>query len=327
MKRLFFLIFAIVAICACEERTSSILSSGKLEDVLYDYHLAQAMIEELNGDDRSKMSQAYIDAVFEKHHITEAEFDSSMIYYNRNSKILQEIYSNIQERYQEENQQLALTTGNDVMTALSLNGDTANIWNASSLIVLRCKEGINHETFTITADSSFHRQDKFTLFCNPVMICETMNDPNTYIMVGLSVNYKNGKTTASTMRVSTPHKYQIMVNAKEGEDIASVSGFFYFTGNKSMRNIALVSGIGLIRMHTAIEEPKIEITDSLSDDSIKKSSERVIREHLTPEQMRQKNQSDNRIKIKEAPDVRTPNSVGPRRRTNRFGGAKPAQRF
>lgn len=290
-----------------------------MEDVLYDYHLAQAMIEQLSADERDKMSQAYIDAVFEKNNITEEEFDSSLVYYNRNSKKLNDIYQNVQQRLEEENQALALSTGNDVMTAMSQNGDTTNIWNSSNLIVLRSKEGLNHESFTITADSSFHRKDKFILNCNPIVIQENTNESNNYINIGLSVRYKDGEASATTMRISNSRFMQLYLSANEDKDIASVDGFFYYSGSSELRNIGLITSVSLVRMHTVTEVVKPEIIDTIKHDSIVKKPESIRHEHLSPEQMRKQNQSGSHINIKAAPDVRTPNSIGPRRRI-----AKPA---
>lgn len=317
MKKLLFLILALMVISACDDRPDHILSTGKMEDVLYDYHLAQSLIEELQADERDKMSQAYIDAVFEKHHITEAEFDSSMLYYNRDATSLDKIYRNLKTRFEEENQALALSTGNDVMTALLQNGDTANIWNASSLIVLRAKEGLNSETFTITADSSFHQQDRFSLLCFPFILAENSGSNNNYIQIGLTITYKDGKTTATTMRAGTSRNIQLYASALPDKDIASVSGFFYYNGTTTERNIAVMSSIGLIRMHTVHEEVKPVVKDSITVDTLQPAPIEVPHERLTPEQMRQKNQTDTRIKIKAAPEVRTPNSIGPRRKNAR----------
>lgn len=326
MKKILLFIFALAAVIACDKEASHILSSGKMEDVLYDYHLAQAMIEELGADDRDKLSQAYIDAVFEKHNITEAEFDSSLVYYNRDAVTLEKIYKNIQERFEQENQSLALTTGNDIMTAMTQNGDTANIWNASHLIVLRSKNGLNHESFTIKADSTFHREDKFTFVCYPIIITENQSNPDYFIQIGLTITYKDGTTSGTSMRASSNRNMQLYLSAQKDKDISSVSGFFYLNGNTQERNLALISSIGLIRMHTKVEEIKPVVADSLNKDSVSTEVPKLHQKRLTPEELRELNQSDNHIKIKAAPDVRTPNSIGPRRKVIRNSQpARPVQ--
>lgn len=312
-----FIVIILVSIISCEKDTSNILSKGKMEDVLYDYHLAQSMLEQLNYEERQKLAQAYIDAVFEKNNVTEAEFDSSLIYYNRHADELLSIYNNIKERYEEKNQELSLVTGNsEMLTVFSNNSDTTNIWNGANLIVLRGKEGINYETFNIPTDSSFYKQDRFILACEPIIMRENESDRNSYVNVGLTIRYKDGKTLGSTTRLSDSRSMRITLTGNVGKEIESVSGFFYYKSTDNFRNLALISNIALVRMHTiASEEVK---KDSIKSDSIIKDTITPLHEErLSPEQIRERNQTKDRIEIKAAPDVRTPNSIGPRRRTAR----------
>ena len=76
------------------KRPKGILSEGKMEKVMVDYHLAQGMAEVSNEGDMEATRYKYIQAVFKKHHITEAEFDSSLVYYFMNSEKFFEIYKN-----------------------------------------------------------------------------------------------------------------------------------------------------------------------------------------------------------------------------------------
>ena len=68
-----------------------ILQPEQMEDVLYDYHLSVSMTNNLTIDEFYK-KKAFQDYVFKKHHITEAEFDSSMVWYTRHTAELAEIY-------------------------------------------------------------------------------------------------------------------------------------------------------------------------------------------------------------------------------------------
>lgn len=322
MKKILYFIIALFAIIACEKRNDNILSAGKMTDVLYDYHLAQGMIESLNPDDREKMAQAYIDAVYKKHNITEAEFDSSLLWYNRNTKELKKIYETLQERFTENNQQIALQSGsNEMLTINSANGDTTNIWNASEMVVLRSKPGVNFETFSFSADTSYYKKDRFILVCNPIFLRENQGENDCYVNIGLTLKYKDGKTAGTTLRCSSTRDAQLTLNANEDKDIESVSGFFYYNSKSSSRNLAIISGIGLIRMHTSPEPERLDTaivkTDTLAADTTKNNDSK---KHHSTEQLKE-NHTEKRIEIKAAPDVRTPNSFGIRRRH-----AKPARK-
>ena len=69
---LFIAFVSVLLFSSCEQRPDYVLSKSKMKQVLYDYHLAQAMIDRFGADDPEKTRQ-YIDAVFANNGITEAE--------------------------------------------------------------------------------------------------------------------------------------------------------------------------------------------------------------------------------------------------------------
>ena len=101
MKRLTsYLIFLALLLMACSpSRPRGILSKQKMTDVLVDFHLAQGMAE-AQGDNSEVTRYKFIQAVFKKHRITEAVFDSSMIYYSGRAEEFTHIYDNVVTRVQ-----------------------------------------------------------------------------------------------------------------------------------------------------------------------------------------------------------------------------------
>ncbi len=312
-------------LAACDNRPDYVLSRGKMEDVLYDYHIAQGLLDQQPSKDREKKAQDYINAVFEKHNITEAEFDSSVVYYNRNTKDLYKIYANLKKRYTEENEAVQIINGNnDMMAIYSNGGDTTNIWNADRLILLRPKQLLSHESFTIHADSSFRKNDQFTLQFSTIFMKEQTDMRDLCLYAGISVKTKGGKSISSTRQTSGNGIMQITVKATEQDEIESLTGFFYYYGKKSERNYCFIDNIKLIRMHEKgteeMEEKKdsVAVEDSIRNDSTKKDSiKKEPLKRLTPDEIRRENQSGNKLKIESAPSVRTPNSIGPRRKNGR----------
>ena len=300
---------------ACDDRPKDVLSRGKMEDVLYDYHIMQGIIDELPSEEREAKAQDYINAVFEKHGITEAQFDSSIVYYNRHTKDLHKIYSNLKERYSTVNDEIQLVNGNnDMMAVFATGGDTTNLWNSAKLLVLRNKDLLNRESFTIQADTSFRRQDQFILTLNPLFIRENQGDYDIQLHVGLSILYASGKHAGMTRMLNTSGIQQLTLQTSPDEDIKTITGFFYYRGKKTTRNLCLIDNISLVRMHQKEPEQPVQTdsvkTDSLATDTLNKPIER----RLSPEELRQMNKSNEHINIQRAPSVRTPNSIGPRRR-------------
>lgn len=75
------------------------LQPDEFEDILYDYHMADAMA---NGDENANNTSynvvLYRQAMLRKYGISQAEFDSSLVYYMRHAVRLHRIYENLTKR-------------------------------------------------------------------------------------------------------------------------------------------------------------------------------------------------------------------------------------
>lgn len=315
MRRILPLILALILLAACDDRPKDVLSRGKMEDVLYDYHIMQGIINQLPDNEREAKAEDYINAVYAKHGITEAQFDSSIVYYNRHSKELHKIYTNLKERYSIVNDEIQVVNGNnDMMAIFATGGDTTNLWNSARLLTLRNKNLLNKESFTILADTSFRRSDQFILTLTPVFIKERREDYDIALYVGLSVLYTSGKHVGTTRVINNDGLQQLTLQTSADNDIKSLTGFFYYRGKKTMRNLCLIDNISLVRMH-AKEVEHTESADTITADTIIADTiTRPIERRLTPEDFRQQNRTGKHINIQTAPSVRTPNSIGPRRK-------------
>ena len=56
---------------------SNVIQPQKMENLLYDYHLMQSMANELTSSEQYKR-KLYEQYVFDKHQVSEAQFDSSL---------------------------------------------------------------------------------------------------------------------------------------------------------------------------------------------------------------------------------------------------------
>lgn len=320
MKKVIPLLFLLlVSLISCENRPKEVLSKTKLEAVLYDYHLAQGLIDRLPTEERTDKAQDYINAVLQKHGITQAQLDTTILYYNRYPKDLHKIYASLKERYTDVNQELQLINGNNSFTAIfAEGGDTTNLWQGSSLIVLRNIPALNIESFSIPADTNFHRNDQFILSFTPIIFKSSPDDRDISIYAGLSIMYNNGKHIGKTIQITNNTQQQFSIKAQDDQDIKQITGFLYYQGNQTTRNLCLIDNIQLIRMHE--KSATIAPTDTIASDSINADTLSTdtmpfsAPQRLTPNEIRLQNMNKERIKIQTAPSVRTPNSIGPRRR-------------
>ena len=114
---------------ACQvKRPKVVISDAKMENVLYDYHIAKAMGEEVPYTDGYKRV-LYIESVFKKHGITQAEFDSSMVWFTRNPEVLTKIYEKVNARLKAERDVVNhLIAIRDNKPKESLPGDSIDVW-------------------------------------------------------------------------------------------------------------------------------------------------------------------------------------------------------
>ena len=87
------------------KRPDTVLPDAKLEAVLYDYHIAKSMSEQVPYDEGYKRV-LYLESVFRKHGITEAQFDTSMVWLARHPETLRDIYERVNERLKAEKKQV-----------------------------------------------------------------------------------------------------------------------------------------------------------------------------------------------------------------------------
>ena len=91
-------ILAVLAVSFVSCRPKGILSSRKMKDVMIDLHKMDGMIEAAHmeyGYDEAKA--LYYAQVLEKHGITQAQFDSSLVWYTANPAIFDKIYPKVVE--------------------------------------------------------------------------------------------------------------------------------------------------------------------------------------------------------------------------------------
>jgi len=86
-------LFAVVLLASCNKAPSEVLSEKKMKDVVIDMRLAEMMI---NWDKQTYPDSAHKAALYasvlEKHHITQAVYDSSLVWYGKNLYVLLQVY-------------------------------------------------------------------------------------------------------------------------------------------------------------------------------------------------------------------------------------------
>lgn len=315
-----FLALSLVLLSSCEKRPDNILSKGKMRSVLYDYHLAQGMINELEGGHEQE-GNAYIDAVFAKHGITVAQFDSSMVWYNAHNEELQDIYRDLKKQFTARHEELQLLTGsNETAVFATAGGDTTNIWVGPSTLLLRQRDILSLETFTFKADTAFHHDDHFLLMANVVFVDDPASHDGRTFTAALTIHNKEKRTFSQVRSTNGDMPLRLEISQADSAALRDLSVFFYYKPEGKSRSLCVVDNIRLYRMHQPKQVSKPEDAQPEGQQPVRMDDStnvpvRMPERVLSPAELRQRS-TDGKANpsIKKAPDVRTPNSIGPSRR-------------
>jgi len=97
--RIAFYTIIVLTIFSCQNRPKEVLNKKKMEKVMYDVYIAEAMIE--NDGVRfatPAQKEALLASVFEKHHISEAQWDSSLVWYADHIKVYLQINDSVKSK-------------------------------------------------------------------------------------------------------------------------------------------------------------------------------------------------------------------------------------
>lgn len=255
MKFRWTLIACLALLTSCgKEIPEEIIQPNKMEKVLYDYHLMMS----LSNNSKNTEKKAVKNYLFQKHGITQAEFDSSMVWYTRESKELMTIYDNLNKRFKREYEHTArlLESREDANTRTFVSGDTVDVWVKEDILWFTKNPLNNHLTFEIKADTTFHQNDAF--LWNMDYSFFTEGD----IIMGLNVVSEKDSVIGMTKTITQSGHQSIYLQTDSTFKIKTLNGFIYVPENQDKEPNILVHKIHLTRYHT--NEP----TDSLTSDSI-----------------------------------------------------------
>lgn len=271
------IILALVAclVAACKPTVpSQYIQPSDMEDILYDYHLSQAMAKYEEGSSQREYNQRlYFLLVLKKHQVSEADFDSSLVYYYSHVDRLKEIYVHVNERMADNAKNLGAVVGDiNRYSQYSTSGDTANIWTGPADVLLIPRPTKNRFEFTVKADSTFHVGDQFMFqFMTEYIFQNGMKDAVVY----LSMRYEGDSISSASTHVSMSGISQLRVAPNMTKKLKEMKGFVYLNDggdDTDTRKLMFISQIQLIRFHNKALEAQYERekNDSVKTDSMQR---------------------------------------------------------
>lgn len=312
MKFRFLLPFILVTtilltLVSCKpKRPAGVLSESKMEEILFDYHVAQGVSENGSGLDNKLDNETILQSVFKKHGITEAQFDTSMIFYCGDLKKLAAIYNKVDARLERSLEAVGLLAApKDAYAALSAEGDTANVWEERPFVVVRSNPLENLFAWEQKCDSTWLEGDELMWRFMPRFLsrsgfCESYAD--------LVVVFDNDSVRGVTVRLNGNNNVELRIGNKEGWLPRSVFGHLIIPLDEKdggEPSLVLLTNPVLIRFHDTTRSSALSdslaaemradslLNDSLAHDSL--SAEKSGR--LSIEELRDQQKGERKIDV------------------------------
>lgn len=244
----FFALLAVVMVACKVERPGYVLSDGVMEKVLYDYHIAKAMGENLDYNEQYKRT-LYLNAVFKKHNITQAQFDTTMAWYARHPEVVNEVYDIVRERLMASRENYNhLVSLRDGKPTRSKAGDSIDVWIWDRIHMLSGMPLDNKLMFTLPSDDNYQASDtiKWTVGFN--FLSEQLVDTTKRPIMAMQVAYAKDTIISALCRIDSSQVAQLVLQADTLGDIKELRGFIYYPTNQPKHTL-LIDSVSLMRYH------------------------------------------------------------------------------
>ena len=223
----------------------------------------------------------YIQSVFQKYDVTQAEFDSSMVWYTRHTDILAKIYEKINDRLKEEQASINhMVAIRDKKSPVSQPGDSVELWFMEQVSCLTNAQDNNKISFVIPADVNSQDRDALVWkasFFYPSKAGKAM--PETYM--AMQMIYRNDSVITSSRKITRSGEQEIRLQSDTLGALREVRGYIYFEGGKD--DYVLVHNISMKRYRVTGEIAKpVEPVPTDSTRTVKSAP--VSKDTLTPQE-------------------------------------------
>ncbi len=203
---------------ACSSTPDGIIPQEKMARLLADVHQAEGVVETDRGYYSSdSMRRVLRMSVYERHGVTAAQVDSSMMWYGRNIEKYIEVYERVieilDERLLEANTLSARQGGEMAQASMAVEGDSVDVWTTARQRRFYARGANNYISYRLNADNHWEPNDRFTLSFKAL-------NPLSPITMTMTAEYDDGTVEVVSRSTSQQGWADISIDV-EGEDSRS----------------------------------------------------------------------------------------------------------
>ncbi|MCC8172480.1 MAG: DUF4296 domain-containing protein [Parabacteroides sp.] len=271
----------LVFAAACSKAPSGILSERKMKDVLVDMQLAEAVIGTNYKEyaDAGK-KEALFRSVFKKHGITQAEYDSSLVWYGRNLDVYMKVYDVVLAELNQRKKELG-----DIQpdASPSSNQDSVNVWNRFSYLTFLSDAPYNGVYFDFVPAGGYPAGSAFVLSFDVWGLHRGMT-----VAPEVRLSLEQPDTTVTEMRYITHDGLsELAVRGKATEKVKRVYGYIRLQKSDDVFYKVYIDRIRLIKynygtgfsLHEHTAEPLIFPNDTLWAERLRLKRDSVAAKH------------------------------------------------
>lgn len=193
MRKLLYIIIVLLAVCSCKRTPGYVIKSDEMSALLADMHMAEAVVENNYGNYASDSARmALKQAVLESHGVTLEQFDTSLVWYGHNIDDYLNVYDGVIERLQA--RQSAASSAS--VLAMSIGGDSAEVWPGSRYMVLSKRLPSPMVGFDIKQDDNFEQGDIYTFRI------KVLDNPSAKVKWTMAADYSDGRLDVLNLNIS-----------------------------------------------------------------------------------------------------------------------------
>lgn len=172
-----------VIMVGCGSRPGDVISRGDMVDLMVDIHKGEAYADANHFQYRTDSTKMLIrQSILRDHGVTAEQFDSSLMWYGRNTEDLTEIYAEVIERLEKEMSRIDANA-----SSTSFAGDSINAWIESPFYILSDASPSQTLKFRLPVDENWYPGDSYT------WQFKTFNQRTDAIMA-MFIDYDDGST-------------------------------------------------------------------------------------------------------------------------------------
>lgn len=271
-----FICMLALAVAGCKvKRPSEVIPESEMENLLYDYQLAKSMGDNLPYNENYKKA-LFIDAVFEKYGTTQAVFDSSMVWYTRNTEVLSKIYEKVRKRLKDQQEEINhLIALRDKKPKMTEPGDSIDVWPWARMVRLTTERMNNQYAFVLPTDSNYKDRDTLVWAVNYRFLDPNPIDSLRAVTMAMQIIYE--KDTINRLQTITQSGLQqIRLFADTLGAMKEIKGFIYYPVMGGKKGGTLLADRFVLTRYHCTDSLSVTARDSLNKvealkaDSLKK---------------------------------------------------------